>query len=192
MKEGGEGSQKWWRYKRNKKAKKISVQKKSVKNLVQKKTNKRKVVNISDDETQQNVDKTQQNLDEIQENVEEENSKPPDKESQDKPCASPYYEIYPIAKTKRTLNWIACGNCKDWWHTFCVDLSSNKKQKFVCPKCCWWTIVVFLILIYISLITLVLILIDHLLLVLLYTIGRSFLHKLLLPYRWRIIDISLY
>ena len=178
MKEGGEGSQKWWRYKRNKKAKKISVQKKSVKNLVQKKTNKRKVVNISDDETQQNVDKTQQNLDEIQENVEEENSKPPDKESQDKPCASPYYEIYPMAKTKRTLNWIACGNCKDWWHTFCVDLSSNKKQKFVCPKCCWWTIVVFLILIYISLITLVLILIDHLLLVLLYTIGRSFLHKL--------------
>ena len=64
MKEGGEGSQKWWRYKRNKKAKKISAQKKSVKNFFQKKTNKRKVLHISDNETQENVDETQENVEE--------------------------------------------------------------------------------------------------------------------------------
>ena len=46
------------------KRKKISAQKKSVKNFFQKKTNKLKVVNISDDETQQNVDETQENVEE--------------------------------------------------------------------------------------------------------------------------------
>ena len=46
------------------KRKKISAQKKSVKNFFQKKTNKLKVVNIRDDETQQNVDETQENVEE--------------------------------------------------------------------------------------------------------------------------------
>ena len=87
-----------------------------------------------------------------------------------------------MAKTKRTLNWIACSYYGDWWHTFCLDLSSNKKRKFVCPKCCWWTIVVSLILVYISLITLVLIL-----LVLLYTKGSYFC----INYYRRIVDTSL-
>ena len=48
----------------NKKEKKVSAQKKSVKNFFQKKTNKRKVVNITDDETQENVDETQENVEE--------------------------------------------------------------------------------------------------------------------------------
>ena len=52
------------RDKRNKKAKKISAQKKSVKNFFQKKTNKRKVLHISDNETQENVDETQDNVEE--------------------------------------------------------------------------------------------------------------------------------
>ena len=46
------------------KKKKVSAQKKSVKNFFQKKTNKRKVVNITDDETQENVDETQENVEE--------------------------------------------------------------------------------------------------------------------------------
>ena len=111
------------------KRQKISAQKNSIKNFFQKKTNKLKGVNISDDETQQNVDETR-------ENVEEENKQPSDEESQDKHCASPDCDIDAMSKTKRTLNWIACSNCEDWWHTFCVDLSNNKKQTFVCPKCC--------------------------------------------------------
>ena len=42
------------------KRKRFLPKKKSVKNFFQKKTNKRKV-NISDDETQENVDETQEN-----------------------------------------------------------------------------------------------------------------------------------
>ena len=74
-------------------------------------------------------------VDETQENVEEESEQPFDEESQDAPCASPDCDTDAMAKTKRALNLIAYYNCEDWWHTFCVDGSSNKKRKFVCPKC---------------------------------------------------------
>ena len=106
--------------KRSKKAKKISAQKKRVKNFFQKKTNKRKVVNISNDEVRKTLMK-------LRKNVEEENEQPSDEESQDEPCASSDCDIDAMAKTKRTLNWIVCGNCEDWSHTFCVDGSNNKK-----------------------------------------------------------------
>lgn len=69
--------------------------------------------------------------DEIDMNVQDVSSSDED----DEPCASSNCSIDQMMRSKKTLVWVPCDVCDDWWHSYCVDGTNSQMDNFTCDSC---------------------------------------------------------